>query len=197
MSIITYKDYITASKLNLNTNEIKNSSYDLKRIVEKFNVTDDGYDDPAGKAPDTTKVHEQYNLFMYKFKGFHALYFEIQKLFRQLNNNQDEYYIQCWLNIYKKGQFIDWHEHYPPAHKTWHGFYCVDCEPSKTTYRLPGREDTIDVVSENNLLVMSKGDGDWHRTWPWEFEDRDRITIAFDIVPREHTDSRAKFWIPI
>lgn len=191
------KNYITTVKLNLDVNKIKQSCYKLNSIVERFNVSEDGYDDPVGLAPITTKVHEQYNLFMYRFEGFHSLYFEIQKLFRQLNTNQNEYYIQCWLNLYKKGQYIDWHEHYPVTHKTWHGFFCVDCEPSKTTYKLPNETELVDVISENNLLVISKGDGDWHRTWPWEFEDRDRITIAFDIVPRERTDPRAKYWIPI
>jgi len=193
----TYENYITTSKLNLDLFTIKDSCYQLNNIIEQFSVDKDGYDDAAGMAPITTKVHEQYNLLMYRFQGFHNLYFEIQKLFQQLKDNDSQYYIQCWLNLYKKGSFIDWHEHYPSTHKTWHGYYCVDCEPSKTTYRLPDKTETIDIIGENNLLVMSKGNGDWHRTWPWEFEDRDRITIAFDIVPRERTDPRAKYWIPI
>lgn len=197
MNTKIYANYITTAMLNLDTAKIKNSCYKLNDIIKNFKTTENGYDDLAGLSPKTTKVHEQYNLFMHRFEGFHALYFEIQKLFYQIKTNQDEYYIQCWLNLYTKGQFVDWHQHYPPAHNTYHGFYCVDCEPSKTTYRLPEVEDDTDVISKNNLLVMSKSNGDWHRTWPWEFENKDRITIAFDIVPRDRTDHRTKYWMPI
>lgn len=192
-----YSDYIYTTQLDLNLDKIKESCYTLNDIVENFKITSNGYHDPSGKAPITTKVHEQYNLLMYNFEEFHSLYFQIQTVLQQLDKSNNQYYIQCWMNIFKQGEFIDWHEHYPPSHNSWHGFYCVDTEPSKTTYKLPTTQEHIDIISKNNLLVISKGDGDWHRTWPWEFSNRDRITIAFDIVPREYLDSRAKFWIPI
>jgi hypothetical protein len=189
--------YITTVKLNLDINKIKQSCYKLNNIIKNFNISGNGYEDDAGAVPKTTKVHDQYNLFLHPLEEFHSLYFEIQKLFRQLNTNQEEYYIQCWLNLYKQGNFIDWHEHYPAHLNAYHGFYCVDCEPSKTSYRLPNVEDIVDIDSKNNLLVLSKSDGDWHRTWPWQFADRDRITIAFDIVPRECTTAFPGVWIPI
>jgi hypothetical protein len=196
----TYENYITTNKLNLDLAEIKNSCYSMKDVImNNFkNVTEDGYNDAGGTAPITTQVHEQYNLLMYRFKGFHSLYFEIQKLFQQINKNEDTYYINCWLNIYQKGHFLDWHEHYPKRANAFHGFYCIDCEPSKTTYKIPNVPEPVDVINENNLLVISPSTGDWHRTWPWEFGDRDRITIAFDIVPAEWTDdARVNWWIPI
>ena len=196
-----YKDYIITDKLNLDLVEMKNSCYKMKGLVDKHfgeKIREVNYTEDEGKlAPSTTQGFEHYNLLMYGFEGFHSLYFEIQKLFRQCNQGNENYYIQCWLNIYEKGSFVNWHDHYPPKCNTWHGFFCVDCEPSKTTYQLSGESDTVDIISENNLLVLSKSNGDRHRTWPWEYSDRDRITIAFDIVPSIHTGDFLNHWIPI
>jgi hypothetical protein len=196
-----YKDYIITSKLNLNLAEITNSCYKMKSVIDthfKKSILEVEYAEDEGKlSPLTTQGFEHYNLLMYPFDGFHSLYFEIQKLFQQCNTSKEKYYIRCWLNIYGKGNFVDWHDHFPPKSGSWHGFFCVDCEPSKTTYRLPNIVDLVDIVSENNLLVLSKSDGDQHRTWPWEYDDRDRITIAFDIVPSTYTGEFLNHWIPI
>tara|TARA_B100000780_G_scaffold143026_2_gene100090 strand:- start:16777 stop:17373 length:597 start_codon:yes stop_codon:yes gene_type:complete len=198
MDTTLHKNYITTAKLNLDIDKIKNSCYALSNIIiNEFTETDHGYEDETAKAPITTKVHDQYNLFTYNLEGFHPLYFKIQELFRQVNTDADEYYIQCWLNLYKQGDFINWHNHSDYGEGSWHGFYCIDCEPSKTSYRLPNVKDIVDIDSENNLLVINKSDGDWHRTWPWEFADRDRITIAFDIVPRESQANLPGIWFPI
>lgn len=196
-----YKDYIITDKLNLDLVEIKNSCYKMKGVIdthfrEKI-LTVDYTEDEGKSAPLTTQGFEHYNLFMYGFEGFHSLYFEIQKLFRELNQDNEKYYIRCWLNIYEKGSFVDWHDHFPPRCNSWHGFFCVDCEPSKTTYQLPDISEPVDIISENNLLVVSRSNGDRHRTWPWETADRDRITIAFDIVPAAYTGEFLNHWVPI
>jgi len=197
----TYNDYIITSKLNLNLTEIKDSCYKMKAVIDenfKKHILGNEYIEDEGKfAPLTTQGFEQYNLLMYPFAGFHSLYFEIQKLFQQLNQSNEKHYLRCWLNIYEKDNFVDWHEHFPASCNSWHGFFCVDCEPSKTTYQLPNTLDQVDIISENNLLVLSKSAGDKHRTYPWEYEDRDRITIAFDIVPAKSTGNFLNHWIPI
>jgi hypothetical protein len=196
-----YKDYIITDKLDLDLAKIKNSCYKMKDIIDNHfreKILEVDYTEAEGKlAPLTTQGFEHYNLFMYGFEGFHSLYFEIQKLFRQLNQNDEAHYIRCWLNIYEKGNFVDWHEHFPPRCNSWHGFFCVDCEPSVTTYQLPNILEPVDIISENNLLVLSKSNGDRHRTWPWEHSERDRISIAFDIVPATHTGEYLNHWIPI
>ena len=196
-----YNDYITTTKLNLDLAKIKDSCYKMKGVInENFisKILEIDYTEDEGKlSPLTTQGFVHYNLLMYGFEGFHSLYFEIQRVFRQLNKSDEQYYIQCWLNIYERGNFVDWHNHYPPNCNSWNGFFCVDCEPSKTTYQLPNISEPVDIVSENNLLVLSKSNGDRHRTWPWEHADRNRITIAFDIVPAKHTGEFLNHWIPI
>lgn len=194
----TYFDYIHTKKLNLNLSKIKNSSNKMYNYI-KTNFENNS--DHNGQTSMEKQIFGKYNLFMYPLPEFHELYSEVRKFFREKINPEDldeSYYIQCWLNFYRKGDFISWHEHWPPEVNGWHGYYCVDVEPSKTTYRLPGNKNHIDVENSNNLLVLSRSNGDQHRTWPWEY-DFPRITIAFDIVPACHIqdDDTPNHWVPI
>jgi hypothetical protein len=151
------------------------------------------YSDP--NSPQTTQMFGQYNVFTFPFDGFYELYKEIQKTFRGLSKSIEPHYIQCWLNYTTKGQFLDWHKHHNIEERAWHGFYCVSVDDSKTTYRIDGQE--TDVTSQNNLLVITESGRDEHRTYPWD-KDTPRITIAFDIVPRQHIPAQwLDHWIPI
>jgi len=206
MTINTIENYIHTKKINLNLIEMKLKSFEMYHYIKKTFVP--GKLDYSGQSTMTTQLYAQYNLMLYPVSSeFHSLYKNIVTMFKEVcppeefNNNQ--FYMQCWLNFYRKGDFIDWHNHWLPDENgsSWHGFYCVDCEPSKTTYRIPGVANDVDVVSENNLLVMSKSDGDQHRTWPWH-ENKPRITVAFDIVNRKTIVAPDKIindnhWIPI
>jgi len=182
----------------LNLEAVKNSSlymYDV--ICDKFG---DGRVDYNGQSTMTTKLFSNYNLLMYPVPEFHELYHEIQSFFHELYYGTDKFYMQCWLNVYKKGDFIDWHKHWPPEHKSWHGFYCVDCGTnSGTMYRLPKSRQEVFVPSENNLLVLSRSDGDLHKSTEWTDEINPRITIAFDIIPRQFINPTdwLNHWVPI
>ena len=134
---------------------------------------------------------------MYSYPEFYQLYSELKTMFRERCNNSDPYYCQAWLNYYHTDEFVAWHRHTLSLHCGYHGFFCVDAEPSKTTYRLPD-ETEFDVVGKNNLLVLSENQGDFHRTWPWHLPEP-RITIAFDIVPgaRINPSDRLNHWLPI
>lgn len=194
-----YGDYVYTRLLDLDIKTLQKSSYDIRdNIYKKFNVDKNTSPNQAMLA----SVFQSYNLLMYPYPGFHGLYTEISKLFHEVNDITDlDYYIQCWINFYDKGQFIDWHTHRNKPAKAWHGFYCVDCEPSRTSYKLESGE-LLDIISKNNLLVLSKSGGDVHRTWPWEGETP-RITIAFDIVPQFKLDPTTcpidytNHWVPI
>lgn len=191
--------HIYSTKLNLNKNEMIRGSMMMKDHIEKnCKNTNGGY---GGQSTMTTKLYMEYNVLMFAYHEFHSLYNQIRKTFHEVLENNDKneknYYIQCWMNVYEKEQFIDWHGHWPPMANAWHGFYCVDCEPSKTTYKIFGED--IDIPSEDGLLVIGESDGDIHRTWPWTESDRPRITIAFDIVPARFIDNNdwMNHWIPI
>ena len=199
--IIRHGDYVFTTQTSLPRDAILASCNEMSRIIEA-NFLEDAAESAArgfnSGVPKTTPVFFRYNLLLYPLPGFHALYYGIRDLFRFLSQDTSPYYVQCWLNVAEYGEFIDWHDHYPPEANSWHGFYCVDAEPSRTTYRLPnGRE--IDIPSKDNQFVLSRSAGDKHRTWPWEDRSRPRTTIAFDIVPAFNCNATPwlNHWVPV
>lgn len=196
LSFDSLENYIFTRKLNLNKEQVLRSSHLMYQLVtnnfkENMNI---GY---RGKSTPSTKVFNQYNLLMYPFPGFYELYIGIRDSFRHFVP-EGQHYIQCWLNYYQKGDFIDWHGHWVKESNSWHGIYCVDVEESKTTYKIPGIEHLVDVVGQDDLLILSKSDGDKHRSSEW-LNDRPRITIAFDVVPAVMLNPRMwlNHWVPI
>ena len=182
MEINTVEDYIHTSKLDLNLPAITDSCYKMYDYIKhKFS---DSPRDYSGQSTMTTGVFAQYNVFLYPLPEFHKLYEEIRTMFHQLNDQPNErFYVQCWLNFYRKGEFIDWHHHWNADCKSWHGFYCVSGKGSCTTYRLPpDLKKEVAIPTILNQIVLSKSDGDMHRSSDWN-EDYPRITIAFDIIP--------------
>lgn len=159
--------------------------YDIIKTHFKSDKTD--YN---GQSTLTTKLFTKYNLLMYPFPIFHELYCEICNAFYLCHadlfkKKPEKHYMQCWLNYYRKGEFIDWHGHQKSELQAWHGFLCVDTEPgSSTSYKWKENLDKIiEIPSKDGLIVIGPSNGDLHRSSEWEFEDRPRITIAFDIMP--------------
>lgn len=195
MNITILADYIRTKKINLDLGAIKASACTMHDLAtSKFF---DGYLNPNNQLDHS--VYSKYNLLMYPLDQFHELYNEIKIMFHEMYSGNDKYYIQCWVNFYYHNDFIEWHRHSPAEHRAYHGFFCVDCEPSYTRYRIEGHEGDVLVNSENNLLVISPSGKDIHRTAPWPDQSRPRITIAFDIIPKEFIkhDEFLNHWIPI
>jgi hypothetical protein len=202
MDLQLHNNYVYTRQLDLNLDEQQRSAHMMYEFI-KHTFADK---DHNGQSTMIYNLYEKYNYFMYSVPGIHKLYNGIKETFHQCNihrngENDREYFAQCWLNFYHKGEFIDWHGHWPEKYDTWHGFYCVDVEPdSKTTYRFSDQE--VDIQSKNNLLVISPSAGDEHRSSEWNF-DRPRITIAFDIIPADQLFelgscfSRPNHWVPI
>lgn len=183
-----------STQLNLNLEEIKKSCHMIENQIEKrYKETKNRNDDSWIKnTPQSTQKFNNYNLLLCPILEFNNLYTDIQKMFHTcLSNFHEEsivpHRIQCWLNYYKKGQFIDWHSHWPPERKAWHGFFCVQVEPdSYTSYKWKTKSDSVNIKSVNNLLVLGLSNGDMHKSSEWN-QEYPRITLAFDIVP-------LKFW---
>lgn len=190
-----YHDYVVTEKLDLDLVKMKESCYGMYELIKEEFAEGEDFNPVLTSHK---KLYTKYNLLMYPFDQFYELHEEIKRVFYANNKTDEKYYIQCWLNFYRRGDYIPYHSHWDAEERSWHGFYCVDCEPSRTTYKLPGVDEPVDIPSENNLLVMGKSEGDKHRTWPWTEKDRPRITIAFDIIPRANTDKRwLNHWVPL
>lgn len=193
-----YHNYLYTKKLNLDLVGIKDSCLKMESIIDKhFSKLPGVY---PQKNLKTTHVFNHYNLLLYPLDQFYELYFEIQNMFRTISNSKEKMYIQCWLNFYNKGQYIDWHSHWGSGMGAWHGFYCVDVEPSShTSYKFPVNDEMtfVDIESQNNLLVMGRTENDEHKSSEW-LQDYPRITIAYDIVPQKNAPIEIlNHWIPI
>ena len=183
-NLSNYFNYLYTKDLNLDLNKLQNSCLLMNSVIENnFINLQQNYE---GKAPITTKLFNNYNLLMYPFEEFHNLYYEIKKMFYEVSNTSFPHYIQCWLNVYNRGEYIDWHGHWPSDCKVWHGFYCVNVEnePSHTLYKIPNVKDVLQIDSINNRLVIGKSEEDLHKSSEWNSQDP-RITIAFDIIPEK------------
>lgn len=184
----TYEQYV---------HTIKSDSIDLPRlrktclranryITEQISAKHKHDSLYEGVAPVSTKLFRHYNLLTFPADQIHALYKFISEAFRFVSKTTEPHWIQCWLNVYKHGEFIDWHKHWKPEYRSWHGYYGVNVAGSVTTYKIPGKESPtqVDVPNVDGQVIISPSANDDHRTWPWD-KDQPRITIAFDIIPEE------------
>ena len=191
-----YHDYLYTKQLNLNLVDIRKSVEILYGIImQNFGHLEGAHRD---KHLQTTSRYNYYNCFMYPTPGIYEIYKEVQNLYRDVEKNKEPAFIQCWLNIFWKGDFIDWHGHSNPGLGIWHGLYCVNTEDSHTSYRIKDLGLEFDVPSQDNLLVLGKSEGDEHRSSEWQKESP-RITIAFDIVPARNISpfNEVNHWVPI
>jgi hypothetical protein len=189
---------------NLNITELKKSCNSIYEDIKSLPLDHNWYNnDGQPNAPNTTKSFSQYNILTFPLSEIHNLYktikfsfLEVEKDYYGYNLNLN-YFIQAWLNVYDVGQFIDWHGHYYNIARTWHGFYCLDVEPSITTYKFTNNQ-LLDVSCEDNSLIIGLSDNNQHKTEKWHDKSRPRITIAFDIVPEKGLlGVRPNHWIPI
>jgi hypothetical protein len=188
---------------DLNVEKLRHSCYNVLNDIKDLPLNSNYYDlDNQKDAPNSTKSVNQYNFLTFVYPEIHKLYHTIRNQFfvaEKLHygiNIKTNYYIQSWLNVYKKDQFINWHSHNYDVARAWHGFFCVYAEPSKTIYKI--NDLTIDVPSINNNLVIGLCENNSHRTEPWHDSNFDRVTIAFDIIPEIALKGhKGNHWIPI
>ena len=136
----------------------------------------------------TSFYHDHYNFLTFNCPEIHKLHTNLIKNLSPLIDPDTRYYMRCWVNLFDQGMNIDWHNHWLPQYKAYHGFYCVNTEGdtnSYTDYKIPGNAEIIRIMSEDGLLVFGKSDGDLHKSSPWQNKDKFRITIAFDVIPEE------------
>ena len=182
------------AQCNLDIVTLRKTADEMYDIIKNSFVSDKS--DYSGQSTLTTKLYSKYNFCMYPLPGINELYWTIHHVFHNClthfhgGSSNKRYFMQSWLNYYQKGEFIDWHCHTQGDVGGWHGFFCLDVEPgSYTSYRWPNEPErnnmVVDVQSENNLMVMGISNQDQHKSSEWPYEDRPRITIAFDIMPEQ------------
>lgn len=152
-----------------------------------------------------TGLSSLYNIFQFHNKEIH----ELLKSIRSMVKEACEYYeidfkiqnfmVQGWFNINYNGvNRLNWHDHGIPGAPHFHGYYCVNAEPSITRYRIFNNpERIIENKNKNNQAILSEM-GHPHSIDNWEW-DGPRITIAYDIMRLEDLDAQdmRQHWIPL
>ena len=175
-------DYLYAFQLD----DIDNKSFLEKCLVLENTIINGTPQTEKGWYGNITSANNRhYNLFSFPIPELVKLFSHIQEKSNTLLNPKYDYVIKSWMNVYRLGDRVNWHGHWPSEFEVWHGFYCVNVGDNKsaTLYKVPGYESTITVPSVDGKLVIGKSDNDRHCSTEWVEEAIPRITIAFDIVP--------------
>lgn len=121
-----------------------------------------------------------------------------------IDYDSEEWYLHGWYNRNDKDGMWDvspidnedkWHEHMNGVGApVFHGYYCVNAEPSVTVYKIFKNPENIKVnVNKNNRMVLSEV-GHPHGMGNWRVDDQ-RITLAYDVAPRAYiSDEDAQTW---
>ena len=176
---------------NLSNFLLKKEKEILKLPVTNKNIKD-GYTG-LGKNS-TTARHTEYNVLNFKNK-------EIKKIEKNIVFFHNEFlkglhlpipnelYIQCWVNIMKKGEKINPHLHDISPNCYLGGHICIQCNDTSTYYLNP-----LDQINEPSTFKSKNEVGkitlfqqyithytDVHKS------NKERITIAFDLTIKKPT----------
>lgn len=157
-------------------------------ILSKFDISN-------GPA---TQLGEYYNIFTWEHDGIVALKDALRDVvieacdYYGIDFEQENYYINGWFNLdfaspenkeYGVSPLKDpghYHDHAGgTGAPVFHGYYCVNAEPSSTFYKI-NRLDDFENINKNNRLILSET-GHPHGRDDW-YEEKPRITIAYDIA---------------
>ena len=148
----------------------------------------------------TTQLGDYYNIFDKEHFGNDALrdlHRELRAIIKiackyyGIDYDAQQYIIHGWYNLdYKTENEIgvsplkneqNFHDHMPGEGAPYfHGYYCVNAEPSSTWYKINGI-DLFENINKNNRAIVSET-GHPHGRDDW-YEELPRITIAYDIKP--------------
>jgi hypothetical protein len=146
----------------------------------------------------TTQLGKFYNVFNFDNSNIKNLKNNLKNITEEaceyygINFNESEFMIHGWYNLDYKTQGgtgvsplnndIFFHDHAEGlGAPIFHGYYCVNAEPSITYYKINGT-DLFENHNKNNRAIVSET-GHPHGRDDW-YEDKPRITIAYDIAPK-------------
>lgn len=152
------------------------------------------YDEHNGA---TTQLGMHYNVFDFDHIGIRNLKAALADAVKEANEyygenfEENDYMIHGWYNMDPKTQGkkgvnplqndVFFHDHMGgEGSPVFHGYYCVNAEPSITYYKIDG-VTLFENHNKNNRAIVSET-GHPHGRDDW-FENKPRITIAYDIIP--------------
>jgi hypothetical protein len=172
------------------------------------NITKEDFDVLENRSP-ATNLGSSYNVFQFHHEGLHNIYRAVSDMAKEacdyygIDFDSQYYMIQGWFNFdnYQKPEPLPdsfLHDHLEgKGAPDFHGYYCVNAEPSNTYYKIGGIDgERFTNVNKNNRAVLSET-GHPHGIQSWNEKDF-RITIAYDVTPLETIKTaREQHWIPL
>ena len=133
--------------------------------------------------------HITYNIFTYEDESIQNIKSSIQKMIIEacnyygINHEEQKYMLKGHLNYYAGPKILNrkdivWDNHGENPLE-FHGYYCVNAEPSVTYYQVDG--SIVENTNKNDVAVLSQN-GYHHVVGDWPFEDV-RITIGYNVFP--------------
>ena len=172
------------------------------------NISKEEYDAMDNRSP-ATNLGPKYNIFQFHNEAIYDLFLSVREMVKEASDyygidyNDQKYMIQGWFNFdkYEKphplpDSFLHDHLNGQGA-PDFHGYYCVNAEPSNTQYKIGGIDgNRFANKNINNRAILSET-GHPHGIETWSKDDY-RITIAYDISPLKsvYGDSE-QHWIPL
>lgn len=179
-----------STNLNLNLEELKDYLYKEYLNIENEIITDNSFEIHANFSytqSASTINWTRYNLFQFYNEQVYDLYRAVQDLMLLACENykidyyKNRYMAQAWFNITKSdSEQLRWHDHWHNnLDGVFHGYFCVNAEPSITEYQVG--DSIVEIENKNNVAILSET-GRKHRVGKWNSSE-DRITIAYDCIP--------------
>jgi hypothetical protein len=164
-----------------------------------------------------TMLGDYYNIFTWDNPSIKKIYDGLVDATKEaceyygIDFDAADYYVCGWFNVNENGTVYsgdsplnhpEWfHDHmHGIGAPVFHGYYCVNAEPSSTYYFINKDQNNIfENANKNNRLIVSEtGHPHAIENWSW---DGPRITIAYDISPRNKDlvshDFVGKHWIKL
>lgn len=163
----------------------------LKQTGIKYEETGRHFDN----GPLSTSYHDHFNLLTYTDPIIIKLYNRLREVVLRILPSSENYMMKSWFNIYKPGEYIDYHPHMTQEYDALYGHIGVmNTNNTVTTWRDNNTNETVDWVNMDGKGTFAKPNNTWHRCWPQELE---RITIGFDVMNVKPLTERANYWVPL
>jgi len=194
---------------------LKNNLDDLKIFLEKrenemrngmfLGMTEEDLSYARSTTCFATALSTKYNIFQLHNINIYNLYIAIKEMtaeaceYYNIDFKEQKYMIEGWFNFDDEGDYNpnSLHDHLG-GHgiPCFHGYYCVNAEPSVTHYQI-NREKIFENLNKNNRAILSET-GHPHVKGSWNSSEK-RITIAYDILPLRFLPEEdiSQHWIPL
>ena len=180
----SFNYYIYENILELNFQKLKQDILSLeKNMVKKYPAFSDGDTELGSNSLTSRFIH--YNLLQIDETKF------LKNIIREKHDDflntleyevGDNYYVQCWANVMRKGEQIKAHSHGSNNHMYLSGNICVLTEDTNTHYILPYFNNEFSSKNEKGKITMFPF---WLKHYTDKVNTDLRITIAFDMMEEQ------------